>query len=414
MTSRDDRVNDEEHDAGYDALRFEPGKDNLVSMRDEDVHSALRKKMAAGYSGKENESIEKTIEHHIAQFVRLLETKYLSTECEYRPVDIARKIQYFTLDVISDLAFGHPFGFMEQDADVFDFIRLTRAFFPVALLLSNLPGLVAVLHSRFFRGILPKETDRIGLGAFIGVVNAKVAERFAADTVSQPDMLGSFIRHGVMREEASRESVLNVMAGSDTSATTMRVMLLSILSNPVAYRRLQSEIDEGIKASRISAPIRDDEARQLPYLQAAIKEALRIKPPAAGLGSRIVPSGGDMIDGKFIPGGTQVGLSAFGIFHSKMVFGEDASIFRPERWLEADHETLASMTSVVDLVFSAGNHHCLGKQVALMELNKIFVELLRRFDFIISRPERPLDVVNAAIWLIEDFPVRIARRDAFL
>lgn len=207
------------------------------------------------------------------------------------------------------------------------------------------------------------------------MANAKVAERYALDAVAQPDMLGSFIRHGLTQEEAARESLLNVMAGSDTSATTMRVMLLSILTNPVAYRKLQDEIDEGIEASRISAPVKDSEARQLPYLQAAIKEALRIKPPAAGLGSRTAPPEGDVIDGKFIPGGTQVGMSAFGIFHSKAVFGEDASIFRPERWLEADKERLASMASVVDMVFSVGNHHCLGKQVAFMELNKIFVEV---------------------------------------
>lgn len=111
--------------------------------------------------------MERTVDHHIAQFINLLEIKYLSTEDHYRHVDIARKIQYFTLDVISALAFGHPFGFMEQDADVFDFIKITRAFFPMALLLTNLPALVTILHSRLFRGILPKDTDRIGLGAFI-------------------------------------------------------------------------------------------------------------------------------------------------------------------------------------------------------------------------------------------------------
>lgn len=121
--------------------------------------------------------MERTVDHHIAQFINLLETKYLSTEDHYRQVDIARKIQYFTLDVISDLAFGHPFGFMDQDADVFDFIKLTRAFFPMALILTNLPALVTILHSRLFRGILPKNTDRIGLGAFIRQANKKTSTR---------------------------------------------------------------------------------------------------------------------------------------------------------------------------------------------------------------------------------------------
>ncbi|KAM5368082.1 hypothetical protein ACJZ2D_009686 [Fusarium nematophilum] len=395
----------------YNALRFEPGKDNLFSMRDDDAHMKLRNKMAAGYSGKENESMEHTINEHIAKLIDLIETKYLSTNQHYRPMDFAQKIQYFTLDVVSDLAFGQPFGYMEQDDDVFDFIKITRSFFPVTLVMANIPSLVALLHSRLFRGALPKESDKFGFGAFIGVANKKVAERFGPNAASHPDMLGSFIRHGLDQEEASRESLLNVVAGSDTSATTIRLIMLSLLSNPVAYRKLQEEIDDGIQAGKISSPITDAEARQLSYLQAAIKEGLRIKAPAAGPLFKTVPPQGDVIDGKFIPGGTQIGTSPFGIYHSKKVFGEDASLFVPERWLDADAARFATMSGVVDLVFSVGKYQCLGKPVAFMELNKIFVELMRRFEFVMARPERPLHIVNAGIWLIEDFPVRVTRRE---
>ncbi|RTE80588.1 hypothetical protein BHE90_004925 [Fusarium euwallaceae] len=395
----------------YNALRFEPGKDNLFSMRDDDAHAKLRNKMAAGYSGKENESLERTVDAHIARLIDLIETKYLSTSREYRPADFAQKIQYFTLDVISDLAFGQPFGYVDQDDDVFDFIKITRSFFPVTLVIANIPSLVSLLHSRLFRGLLPKESDKFGFGAFIGVANKKVAERFAPNAIQHSDMLGSFIRHGLTQEEASRESLLNVVAGSDTSATTIRVIMLSLLSNPMAYRNLQREIDDAIKAGKISSPVTDAEARKLPYLQAAIQEGLRIKAPAAGPLFKTVPKQGDTIDGKFIPGGTQIGTSPFSIYHSKKIFGNDAALFVPERWLEAEPEQVEGMSEVVNLVFSSGKYQCLGKPVALMELNKIFVELLRRFDFAMTRPERPLHIMNAGIWLIEDFPVRISRRD---
>jgi len=398
----------------YNALRFQAGQDHLFSQRDDDEHMRIRNKMAAGYSGKENESMERTVDEHIARLVRLLEANYLSTPQQYRPVDFARKIQYFTLDVISDLAFGHPFGFMEQDADVYDFIKITRDFFPVAVLTGNIPSLVSLLHSPLFRGLLPKASDKLGFGAFIGVANRKVAERFEPDAVSQPDMLGSFIRHGLTQDEASRESLLNVVAGSDTTATTIRLMMLSILSNPTAYRKLQDEIDSGVQAGTISSPITDAEARNLPYLQAAIKEGLRIKAPAAGPLFKQVPPEGDVIDGKFIPGGTQIGTSPFAIYHSKTIFGDDAELFLPERWLDADKERVAAMASVVDLVFSAGKWGCLGKSVAFMELNKVFVELMRRFDFALTRPERPVHIQNAGIWLIEDFPVRITKRQSVL
>ena len=120
------------------------------------------------YSGRENEALEKTIDEHIGRLIDLLETKYLSTQDDYRPVDFAQKIQYFALDVISDLAFGQPFGYMDQDADVFNFIKITRSFFPVATLMATLPWVVSLFHSPLFRGVLPKETDKVGFGAFIG------------------------------------------------------------------------------------------------------------------------------------------------------------------------------------------------------------------------------------------------------
>jgi cytochrome P450 len=395
----------------YNALRFEPGKDNLFSMRDEEAHNELRKKMAPGYSGKENESMERTVDLHIGKLVELFEAKYISTDQQYRPVDFAQKIQFFTLDVISDMAFGQPFGYVEQDADVFDFLKITRSFFPVTLVMANVPAIVTLLHSRLFRGLLPKESDKIGFGAFIGVANKKVAERFDPNAVSQPDMLGSFIRHGLTQEEASRESLLNVVAGSDTTATTIRLMMLNLLSNPVAYRRLQREIDDGIRSGAISSPVTDAQARMLPYLQACIKEGLRFKAPAAGLLLKTVPPQGDVINDIFVPGGTHIAQSPFGVYHSKKVFGEDAAMFLPERWLHIEPERAAAMAAVVDLVFSSGKYQCLGRPVAFMELNKTFVELMRRFDFAMTRPERPLQIANAGIWIIEDFPLRITRRD---
>jgi cytochrome P450 len=207
------------------------------------------------------------------------------------------------------------------------------------------------------------------------VAKRVVAERFGPDAKSRRDMLGSFIRHGLTQEEASGEALLQVVAGSDTSAGTLRAVMLGILTNPNAYTKLQMEIDDGIKAGMISSPVQDSEARQLPYLQAAIREGLRLMPPASGAFFKEVPPAGDVIDGKFIPGGTQIGSSPMGIHRSKKMFGQDADLFRPERWIAASPEKFAEMASTVDLVFHYGKYQCLGKNVALMEFNKIFVEV---------------------------------------
>jgi cytochrome P450 len=97
------------------------------------------------------------------------------------------------------------------------------------------------------------------------------------------------------------------MAGSDTSATIIRVVFLYLITSPIMMGKLRAEMDEGIKQGRISSPIRDTEARQLPYLQACIKEALRLWPPVTGLLQKVVPPEGDTFNGTFIPGGTFIG-----------------------------------------------------------------------------------------------------------
>ncbi|KEY73162.1 hypothetical protein S7711_04128 [Stachybotrys chartarum IBT 7711] len=394
----------------YDSMRFDGERDSIVSMRGA-AHGILRYKMSMGYSGKENESIEATMDLHVAKLIRLIETKYISTSQDYRPMDFAQKMQYFALDVISDLAFSRAFGYLEKDADLHDYIKITRSYIPVMVIFANIPALARTMQSRIFRGLLPKDTDELGFGAFMGIVKKVVAERFAPQETSPLDMLGSFIRHGLTQEEASSEALVQVLAGSDTSATTLRIVLLNLLSNPPIYLRLRKEIDDGIQAGNISSPITNAEARELPYLQAIIKEGLRIRPAASGAFFKAVPPGGDTIDGKFLPEGTQVGSSSFAIHHSKEIFGEDAETFNPERWL-VDNGRLSKMNSTTELIFHSGKWQCLGKPVALMEFNKIFVELLRRYDFAIVNAENPLKIRNAGIWVIEDFWVRITRREA--
>ncbi len=112
--------------------------------------------------------MEGTIDMHVAKLVSLISSKYMSTNKEYRPFDFALRAQFFTLDVISDLAFGHPFGYIDADDDVFDYIKTTASAIPVIIMLGNLPWLARAIQSRFLRGLLPKATDKVGFGAFIG------------------------------------------------------------------------------------------------------------------------------------------------------------------------------------------------------------------------------------------------------
>ncbi|KPM35000.1 hypothetical protein AK830_g11567 [Neonectria ditissima] len=385
----------------YDGMRFDPANNNILSWRDEDEHFKLRTKMAAGYGGREVENLEPKIDKNILSFIQLLK-KYAA---ENTPVDFGRKAQFFTLDVISDLAFGKPFGFIETDSDVYEYIGTTEETLPMVMVTTVVPVLVKILSHPLLKRLLPSEKDRLGFGRVMGIAKEVAAERFGPDKKIQKDMLGSFVAHGLTQKEAESEILLQIVAGSDTTATVIRSTMLHLVANPRAYNRLRAEISQAEYSSDI---IPDATARDMPYLQAVIKEGLRIFPPVAGLMAKQVPPQGDTWKGKFIPGGTRIGYGAWGIFRREDVWGADAGEFRPERWLESAPDRLKDMDSALDLIFSYGKWQCLGRPVALMELNKIYVELLRRFDFSLCDPTNPWKVFNCGIFSQSELWMRVS------
>lgn len=88
---------------------------------------------------------------------------------------------------------------------------------------------------------------------------------------------------------------------------------------------------------------------------------------------KTVPAGGDTVCGYFVPGGTKIGWSSWGMMRDPKVWGADSKIFRPERWLDGTVEELNA-----DMVFGWGRFQCLGKSIAYIELNKIFVEVCNK------------------------------------
>lgn len=102
---------------------------------------------------------------------------------------------------------------------------------------------------------------------------------------------------------------------------------------------------------------------------------MRIRPVATGTFGKEVPPEGDVINGYFVPGGTTIGPNLSSLMRSKALFGEDADIFRPERFLEADQTTRAEMQRNVELVFGYGRWMCAGKSIAWLELNKTLFEV---------------------------------------
>ncbi|KAK3695739.1 cytochrome P450 monooxygenase [Podospora appendiculata] len=408
----------------YAVQRVGPGGDSMFSHLDTAAHDKVKAKTAAGYSGKEVPGLEGRVDDTIAQLVGKIRTKYAASSArglqqQHKPfLDLAMMVQYFTLDSITKIGFGEEFGYIRSEEDVYGYIALVTRLASVVTLSANVPYLANIMSSTLVLNLMaPKITDKSGVGRVFYVTKEMVQERWAADDKSRNDILvrspfpGSWMRHGLSQPECETEVLFQLVAGSDTTATALRTTLLHIITSPRVCSALQAEIDQGIRDGRISSPITNAESLRLPYLQAVIYEGLRMCPPFNGLVLKVVPPEGDSIDGVFVPGGTRIGHSVDALLRDTAVFGEDAELFRPERWVEAaDEAAVAEMRRVTELVFGYGRWACAGKNIAFLEMNKVYVELLRVFDFQIVYPARPWTSVNRSLWLQQDMWVRVTER----
>ncbi|TVY86980.1 Cytochrome P450 monooxygenase [Lachnellula willkommii] len=394
-----------------------PETHNTFSMVDEPAHTKRRAVIATAYAGKETEELESKVDQQLGQFLNLIRTKYISTDTDVRPLDLARTCGYFTLDTITNLSFSAPWGFLVEDKDLDNWFALVGWQIKIVTTMQYVPWVLNLVSTPWAGRLMAKFQDPSrGAAALVATTRRNVHARFATKNPGEKmDMMGSFIRHGITENQAASEAILAVIAGSDTTASGIRSTLLYILTNPRVYRKLQDEIDATVVPPGASAIISDAQSKTLPYLQAVIREGARIVPPTAATFAKVAPPGGDTVNGRFIPGGTQICISIVAVLREKKVFGEDVDMFRPERWIVADGEKFKAMEKNLNMIWGYGRYQCLGKDLAWMELNKVYFEvcsllLLKHFDFQIIDPAHPWKSENYGLWLQKDMFVKATLR----
>lgn len=186
----------------------------------------------------------------------------------------------------------------------------------------------------------------------------------------------------------------NVFAGSDTTAIALRAIIYLLCKNPSTMEALVSEIDQADRDGKLSRPISYKEATTaLPYLNAVLKEAMRVHPSVGLLMERHVPAGGITIDGHYLKEGTIVGINPWVTNHNEDVFPKSDD-FRPERWLEASEAQLKEMDNLWELNFGGGARKCIGRNISWIEMLKVIPEILRKFNVQLTYPEKEWHVVN--------------------
>ncbi|KAH7413160.1 cytochrome P450 [Cadophora sp. MPI-SDFR-AT-0126] len=396
----------------------DPTKASLFSDLDPHRHSLQRRKFSSLYSM----SALLGYEPFVNNCTSLLTQRFSELASSPTPttIDLQHWLQCYAFDVIGEITFANRFGFLDCGEDregVFQAID-TRGVY------STFVGVFPWIH-RFLYPLLPKTG---GHGYVFNYTLRQIEERQRSlkdprnvGREGPPDIMTKILlAYEENPEKMTKMDLItmcqsNIGAGSDTTAITLSSIFYHLLKYPATYRKLQDEIDNAAKEGRISDPVTFKEAQnELPYLQAVMKEALRIH-PATGLPmQRIVPAEGMTVSGVFIPGGSSVGINSWVAHRNRSVFGRDAEEWRPERWLEFEEQGRGGEIERYMLAFGLGSRTCIGKNISLLEMSKVVPQLVRRFDFVLEEECRD-DLKCLNRWFVKQQNFRgrvIARKSA--
>lgn len=139
----------------------------------------------------------------------------------------------------------------------------------------------------------------------------------------------------------------------------MRAVVYYLAKSPSASAKLTTEL----KDAALPTPASWKSIRDLLYLDAVIREAMRVNP------------------------GTKIGINPFVTNRDSDVFGDDADSFNPDRWLQGKAESVAQfeassrrMKYTVYFVFGGGGRICMGRYLAMLEIKKLIATLYSLFD----------------------------------
>ncbi|KAK0639669.1 cytochrome P450 [Cercophora newfieldiana] len=376
---------------------------NLFSEINVEKHAQEKKPIAKYYSPNGVAPLEPHMDKMITQFCDELEKRFMPK----KPFDICDWIGYYTWDVVGNVTFSEPLGYLAKGSDFDGTLGNAEKALDYFSIITCIPWLDRWLDKNPLVHIGPP-----GFGGITGIsINRLIARYQGTDTAfhsaSTPDYLDKFIEAKTANPTTVNDNqivswlMINMIAGADTTAATLRTALYYSLRNPAIWSRLRAEIASA-GLTNPSSPVPYRAARPLPYLDAIIRESLRIL-PGVSLGlERYVPPGGAILPtGDTLPQDTILSFNPYILCRNRGVYGDDADVFRPERWLRAEGETedafagrLRAMNDA-DLSFGGGSRICIGKHMALMQAYKVIATLVGKYEIELEDPKREWKVVNS-------------------
>lgn len=175
-------------------------------------------------------------------------------------------------------------------------------------------------------------------------------------------------------------------AGTDTTASTLEWAMAELVKNPDMMIKVQNEIAEAI--GKDGAVIQESDISKLPYLQAIIKETLRLHPPTVFLLPRKAEVDVELY-GYVVPKNAQVLVNLWAIGRDPKVW-KDPEVFSPDRFLESDIDYKGRDFEL--LPFGAGRRICPGLTLAYRMLNLMMANFLHFYDWKLEDGMNPRDL----------------------
>ncbi|KAJ0365207.1 hypothetical protein COL26b_012198 [Colletotrichum chrysophilum] len=354
-----------------DLLNSIPNRDNIIGSNRAD-HQRFRRALAHGFSAQTMLAQQPIIKQYVDKlFEKLRETSQGGS----RPVDVERWFNFTTFDVIGDLAFGEPFGCLENETYHPWVDIIFKSIKNIAFLTSSrrLSWVGPLLMMTVPRSLVTKFAENKELS------REKLRKRLDLGT-SRPDFIDAMIRKSesagatLTFEELTSNAFVLIVAGSETTATLLSAATFFLATNPNALAKLNDEVRSAFESEDQIDML---SVQNLTYMSAVLDESMRLYPPVPSSSPRMAGEGGDDILGEFVPQGTTIDVWQWAVYHNPDHFAR-AEEFIPERWL--DDPRFANDAKKALQPFSIGPRNCIGKNLANAEMRLILARLIWNFD----------------------------------
>ncbi|KAJ0263573.1 hypothetical protein HA466_0038960 [Hirschfeldia incana] len=180
------------------------------------------------------------------------------------------------------------------------------------------------------------------------------------------------------------------IGGTATASSVLEWTMTELMRHPECMKKLRDEI---CSVSTHNSYVKEDDVEKMNYLNAIIKETLRLHPPVSILLPRLL-SEDVRLRGYDIAAGTQVMINAWAIQRDNATWGPDAEEYKPERHLNSSLDFQGQDYKFIP--FGSGRRLCPGIRLGLVLVEVTIANLVKRFDWIVQIGLHGVDMPDLA------------------